>query len=594
VWISKLFWRLFFVNVCLSVALAFVFLGCLANWQTTIVLEQTKAALTEKLGGLIRAAAARNGELRTALVDEINVSLRESPEALLLVDEHGTFLAGIEADRGVLADLPEIQAALGGDTGQSISNLSQGRLLQVALPVRQGNSIIGALRVSRDLGDVDEGIVRLRQRLAIFVIVGTAIATITSYFVISRMVHPLVVLTEDAQAFAERGRARPLRPGFSGELGALARALDQIQQNSAERVERLEESAERLTSVLGNMAEGVVVVSPAESILLANAASRKLLEMTVADPIHRPLLEITRSLTVHAAFVEALRSPVPVEREFESTGSRRVLSLRAMRLPGQPCPGVMLVLHDVSELRRLENLRREFVANVSHELKTPLASIKAYAETLKMGALNDQEHGLIFVNRIEEQADRLHQLILDLIHLARVESGQEAFEIGDVDLGEIVQDCLDQHAVAAAQKQLRIVPIPPDDQAVVQADEEGMRTILSNLIDNAIKYTPAGGQIIVRWVANERGVLLEVQDTGIGIAERDQARIFERFYRADRARSREVGGTGLGLAIVKHLVQAFGGSVELESVPKRGSTFRIHMLTGRQLPVPLRAAPAPS
>jgi len=186
-----------------------------------------------------------------------------------------------------------------------------------------------------------------------------------------------------------------------------------------------------------------------------------------------------------------------------------------------------------------------------------------------------------FVSRIEEQAERLHQLILDLIHLARVESGQEAFDIVDVDLAEAVQDCVDQYAAAAAQKEITLLAIAPASPIVVRADEEGIRTILDNLIDNAIKYSPVGGRVAVRWHSDAQGAVLEVQDSGIGIAEKDQARVFERFYRVDKARSREVGGTGLGLAIVKHLAQAFGGSVGLESQPKQGSTFRIRLLIGQ-------------
>lgn len=413
-------------------------------------------------------------------------------------------------------------------------------------------------------------------------ILASIVAVTVTYFMVARIVRPLAELTEGAQAIVDDDRDNPHPLASKDELGVLGHALNRMQSKLAARVDQLNQNSERLASVLGNMAEGVIAVSTDENILLANEASRKLLDIMVANPLGRPLLEITRSLAVHAAFVEALKSASPVEKEFAVSGAaRRSLALRAMRLPGQPCPGVMLVFHDVTELRRLENLRREFVANVSHELKTPLASIKAYAETLKMGALNDPEHGLAFVGRIEEQAERLHQLILDLIHLARVESGQEAFEIVDVDLGEAVQDALDQYSASAAQKQITLEAIAPLKPVIARGDEDGIRTILSNLVDNALKYTPAGGRVTLRWHADEHAALLEVQDSGIGIAEKDQARIFERFYRVDRARSRELGGTGLGLAIVKHLAQAFGGSVGLVSVPKQGSSFRIRLALAR-------------
>jgi two-component system phosphate regulon sensor histidine kinase PhoR len=457
-------------------------------------------------------------------------------------------------------------------------------VLQVAIPVRENDKIVGVLQISRDLSRLDDRIAVLQRNLTGFAILATILAVTITFFIVGRIVRPLAELTEDAQAIIDDDQLNPLKLGSTDELNVLGQAFDRIQRKLATRVDQLKQNTERLAAVLGNMAEGVIAVGIDENILLANEASRKLLDMTVADPLHRPLLEVTRSLAVHGAFMEVLQSSPPVQKEFESSGpSRRVLSLRATRLPGEPCPGVMLVLHDVSELRRLENLRREFVANVSHELKTPLASIKAYAETLKMGAINDPEHGVAFVSRIEEQADRLHQLILDLIHLARVESGQEAFDIVDVDLADAVHDCLDQHAAPAASKEITLLAIPPNSPIVALADEQGIRTILDNLIDNAIKYSPVGGRVEVRWRSGDDEAIVEVQDSGIGIAEKDQSRIFERFYRVDKARSREVGGTGLGLAIVKHLAQAFGGSVGVDSQPKQGSTFRIRLPLGKTM-----------
>jgi two-component system phosphate regulon sensor histidine kinase PhoR len=182
---------------------------------------------------------------------------------------------------------------------------------------------------------------------------------------------------------------------------------------------------------------------------------------------------------------------------------------------------------------------------------------------------------------IEEQAERLHQLILDMLHIARIESGQESFEFIDVEVEEVVSDCIAQSSHKASLNEIHVTTEPPDEPVCVRADKEGLRTILENLLDNAIKYTPQGGQVTVSWALHDSIVALQVHDTGVGIAEEDQNRIFERFFRVDKARSREVGGTGLGLSIVKHLCQAFGGSVELQSTPGRGSTFTVHLpITG--------------
>jgi two-component system phosphate regulon sensor histidine kinase PhoR len=237
----------------------------------------------------------------------------------------------------------------------------------------------------------------------------------------------------------------------------------------------------------------------------------------------------------------------------------------------------MLVIHDLSDVRRLENLRRELVANVSHELKTPLTVIKGYAETLRLGAVNDPEHNVQFIRRIEEQADRLHELIQDLLQIARLEAGSETFDLGPVPLDELISECAGQFADVAAGKGIKLTTESLLADARAWADEEGVRTILNNLVDNALKFTPAGGSVTIRTRADAATVTLEVRDTGIGIALEDRARIFERFYRVDKARSRELGGTGLGLSIVKHLAQAFGGNVRVESRPGDGSAFFVEL-----------------
>ena len=252
-------------------------------------------------------------------------------------------------------------------------------------------------------------------------------------------------------------------------------------------------------------------------------------------------------------------------------------------MPGSPPRGAVLVLHDTSELRRLERLRQEFVANVSHELKTPLSVITACVETLLAGAVDDLEHRGPFLERIAEQANRLHALILDLLTLARIESAAGALEPRAVALAPAVAACLGRHRARANSNKKLLEAVPPSpasdtsEEIAAWADEEAVSQILDNLIDNALKYTPSGGRIRVRWRAEDSQVCLEVQDNGIGIPEQDLPRIFERFYRVDKARSRELGGTGLGLAIVKHLVHAMQGSVHAASRVGHGTTFSVRL-----------------
>jgi two-component system, OmpR family, phosphate regulon sensor histidine kinase PhoR len=402
------------------------------------------------------------------------------------------------------------------------------------------------------------------------------------WYCVRTIVQPLSELSRQVQSASGLASTQTAPLGPWDEVGALSGAFDQMQRDLAQRLAQFRDNHQRLETVLSSMAEGVLAVGADDTILLANEAARRLLDFAAPHPQGRSLLEVTRARPVYDALVRALASEAPVVKEFEAPGAiRRTLSLRATRLPGAPCAGVVMVLHDMTELRRLESLRRELVANVSHELKTPLAAIKGYAETLRLGAVNDPEHNLHFIRRIEEQTDRLHQLILDMLQIARVESGEQPLELADVPIAELIGECTDQFMEGATAKQVELSADLPHDKVAVYADEEGVRTILSNLLDNALKYTPAGGRVTAGARAHAGLVVLEVADTGIGIPEKDLARIFERFYCVDKARSRQLGGTGLGLSIVKHLAQAMGGSVSVESRLGRGSTFRVELPRGQ-------------
>lgn len=350
-----------------------------------------------------------------------------------------------------------------------------------------------------------------------------------------------------------------------------------------QRQAELSRSAALLETVLGTMIEGVIVVDGAEQLVYANPAARRLLEIPEGTRLNRPLLEVVRSPGIETALKETLRTQRVHRSELDLRRKERAVTVTASPLAGSP--GVVLVLHDVTELRRLERLRREFVSNVSHELKTPLTHIQAYADTLADGALDDPQHGRTFLARIIEQAERLQTLISDLLQLSRLESQQEPPELVAVSLSAAAARCVDEHQAAAAGKGLGLC-LECRDEVAVLADPAGLQQILENLLDNALKYTPQGGQVAAAVYEADGYGVLEVADTGIGIPREEQARVFERFYRVDRARSRAVGGTGLGLAIVKHLVQQYQGRIELFSELGRGSRFVVHL---RLAPVPLPA-----
>jgi two-component system phosphate regulon sensor histidine kinase PhoR len=335
------------------------------------------------------------------------------------------------------------------------------------------------------------------------------------------------------------------------------------------------------------MIEGVVAVDARQRIVLANEAARRLFDFRPPTVEGRSLLEVIRNHALHEAVTNVLTTSEPQRFELRRAGPPAMsVDIHVQPLPGEPCPGVVLVIHDTTALRRLESIRREFVANVSHELKTPLSSIKAYTETLQNGALSDPEIGKRFLGRIEEQTERLTRLIMDMLMLARIESDHQAFEIVSVDALPIVQKCVDDYRGAAEAKGIVVLAEAEDakPQAAVvcrvRADREGLREILDNLLDNAIKYTPEGGSVSVVWQSTATSARIAVRDSGIGIKPEDQERIFERFYRVDKARSREMGGTGLGLSIVKHLAQSMNGAVAVESEVGKGSVFTVELPVG--------------
>ncbi|HVS36872.1 MAG TPA: ATP-binding protein [Gemmataceae bacterium] len=394
-----------------------------------------------------------------------------------------------------------------------------------------------------------------------------------------RMVRPLRAMTRAAERIGAGGDGPKVFTDGRDEVGGLARAFNRMKEALGFRIAALEEDRQQLRAILSGMVEGVVALDAETRILFANDRAVELLEFPTRAAVGRRLWEVVRRRPLLDLVERALNQPEACREELRPTdGGARSLTVHAARLPGPPPRGAVLVLHDTTELRRLERLRQEFVANVSHELKTPLTGIKLCAETLLAGAAEDPDHRGRFLDQIVAQTERLHMLILDLLSLARIESGEELLDIGVVPLPAVVAACVERHLPRAeARGQTLAVDQSGPPGAAAWADEEAVEQILDNLLDNALKYTPDGGHIGVGWGESDGQVWMKVADDGIGIPEADLPRIFERFYRVDKARSRQLGGTGLGLAIVKHLSQAMKGSVHASSRIGHGAAFTVRL-----------------
>jgi two-component system phosphate regulon sensor histidine kinase PhoR len=387
---------------------------------------------------------------------------------------------------------------------------------------------------------------------------------------VTRPVHDLITAVDNMGKGI--GRARVYTTD-QDEVSMLGESFNRMSERLGQRIAELEEDRQQLHTILSGMVEGVVALDAEQRVLFVNARARELLELSQMHLVGRHLWELIRHRQLLDAVAHALVTAEPHREEIHWTGHiSRSLTIHVARLAGEAPRGAVLVLHDTTELRRLERLRQDFVANVSHELKTPLSVIKVCVETLQDGAVDDRQHRDRFLDQIARQGDRLHALILDLLSLARIESGEEVYTYRDVALAALAQEAVERHQPRAEARDQTLC-LEVIDEPVVWADEEAVDTILENLLDNALKYTPEGGSVRVRISIQEGMGQVEVIDSGIGIPQADLPRIFERFYRVDKARSRELGGTGLGLSIVKHLVQGMQGTVRAASETGVGTTM---------------------
>jgi two-component system, OmpR family, phosphate regulon sensor histidine kinase PhoR len=398
---------------------------------------------------------------------------------------------------------------------------------------------------------------------------------IFAWWIDHRLVRPLARLTAGAGELAS-GQARRVEEAAGEELALLSRSLNRLAETAEAQFAAVRSERDHLQSILASMSEGVLVVGPDGRVSSANPAFRRLFDLA-GEVAGKPLLELSRQPELGRVVADTLRQGGPQSGQIElSVPERRTLLLASAALSGGE-RGAVVVARDTTELTRVADMRRDFVANVSHELKTPLAAIRGYAETLRDGALQEEETARRFTERLLWQCRRLQALLDDLLTLSRLEgAGQAVAEREPVDLSALAQRAVETLAAAAREKRVRLAideqPLPR-----IPGDADGLERLLVNLLDNAIKYNRPGGEVLLRLAPAGGEVVIAVSDTGIGIPPEALGRIFERFYRVDKGRAREEGGTGLGLAIVKHLAQSHGGHVEVESRMGRGTTFRVFL-----------------
>ena len=464
----------------------------------------------------------------------------------------------------------EVQRALRGETSveERWSRSLGRRMLYVATPFAGG-----ALRLAVPLTELDQAVSQLHRRVILAGLFGFALLMALAFIGATQFSARLWTLRDAARKLSSGDLTVRVPEKGGDELAELGRALNRLGERLVEVLGAIQRERDLQRTVLEGMREGVLVLDSEQRVVLANAALRETFDLG-EDVAGRSTLELIRHAGLKTILDQAARGEYFGQEELELSSIKpRQLLVHASQLAGRQ--GVVAVFVDVTELRRLESLRRDFVANVSHELRTPVTAILSASETLGDVLASEGSSTKDFMDIITRNAARLHALIEDLLDLSRIESRGHALELETLRVGEVVAHVITLFTPRALERDITLTAADLGSMPVVRADRRRLEQILSNLIDNALKYVSPGGTVHLDAVPEGRMLRLRVRDTGVGIAPRHLPRLFERFYRVDAGRSRELGGTGLGLSIVKHLVEAQGGQVHVESEVGHGSTFSV-------------------
>ena len=564
--------------------------------QSEAALEVSTSLIAFDLRPLVTGALPAMPRLQ-AIVRELS---HRAHARVTLVDDSGRVLADSAVRDDDLAGIenhrtrPEIEQAIAAGAGTDLraSHTTGERTLYRAIRLdAAGTSTALYLRLGLPMTALDQELATLKRNLTLAFGSAFLIAVALSIWLARNLTKPLSDMAAAARQLAGGNLAVRVDTSARDEVGLLAHTLNHMTEELRSKIEELSEDRSQLLAMLTSMVEGVMVLDSKGRILQVNPAWERMFGVTRAEARGRHSSDVFAHPKLNALVSAVLAARTGQEAEIVLTNGR-CLNVEASVAGGdqdnEAC--AVLVFHDITELRRLEHIRKDFVANVSHELRTPLTSIKGYVEALLDGGKDDPETSVRFLDIILKQSDRLNLILEDLLQLSKIESGQVQFKQEPLHIGSVVDRTIAMIKPLADKKQHRLQAQVDADLPLINGDQERLVQVLANLLDNAIKYTPEGGQITVsarRIPASAgrtadgsgEGVELTVTDTGIGIPEKDRPRVFERFYRVDKARSRELGGTGLGLAIVKHIVEGHGGHIRVEGNVPNGSRFVVWLPT---------------
>jgi two-component system phosphate regulon sensor histidine kinase PhoR len=570
-------WRLFLSYVLVTL----VAVGTLGFFAARGVEQRHIASLESSLRvqSLLIGDLVREDWAAPTLDERVKTLGRESGLRITLVQPDGVVLADSEHDPKSMenhASRPEIRAALAQGSGQSLrySETLRVEMLYVATALQQQEETIGVVRVAVPLHQVELALRQIRNIVLTFGLLGALLSLLLSLRFSQRLTSAVRELDQAARRFSRGDLEVTVHPRGRDELTALAESFNDMASRLRATIHEVQEEKQKAEAILTQVGEAILVTEASGRITLCNEAAERAFGVTCQEAAGRGVVEVTQSPALETAFRAALETGETAACEVQVVAPRaRLLEAIVTAVGGEQRLGAVAVLHDVTELRRLETVRSEFVSNASHELRTPITAIKAMAETLLSGGRDDPELVERFLPELERQADRLAALVQDMLDLAALEAGQPLHRTS-VNVAEVVATVAAELKPLAAQRGFSIEQEAPEG-LMVSADWLALHRALANLLDNAIKYTDPGGTLGVRAAASAGSVQITVWDTGLGMLSSDLPRIFERFYRVDKARSLRLGGTGLGLSIVKHLVEAMGGQVTVASELRKGSQFTI-------------------
>jgi two-component system phosphate regulon sensor histidine kinase PhoR len=569
-------WRITLLFILLIV----VSLGVTGGYLAVSVRQQRLADLRFQLEQEARITAEATilpitgqGETPDVLAKKLG---KEIATRITIIAPDGTVLGDTDEDPAAMenhANRPEVRDALASGLGESTrySITEKMQMMYIAVPVVDQGKVIGVARVALPLTAVDAAVNQVSRPVVLAILITAVVAALAAWLIARATTRPIRELTRASRKIAAGELAQNIRIRGGGEATELARAFNEMSRNLQDLVSAISTEKTKLAGILDNMADGVIMVDTYGVILLANRAAGRLLGFRETEASARTIIEVVHDHEVEEVLKECLKTGREQSIQFEAGTSRRFLRVLAVPITMNKTGGALALFQDLTELRGLQTMRRELIGNISHELRTPIAGIKAMAETLRDGAIDDRLAAADFLARIEAEADRLAHMVTELTQLSRIETGQAELKMEPVRINLLVEDALKQLAPLAERAQVTLSAELAASLPEVTADRERIRQTIINLVHNAIKFNRPGGKVTVSTIVEGEGVTVNVADSGTGISREDLPHIFERFYKADRARSS--GGSGLGLAIAKHTIQAHGGSIRAQSEPDEGSTF---------------------